>query len=389
MRIAYFTDTFWPVVNGVVIFLANITAGLVDKNHKILICAPRPGNGKKINWRQQKVQIEYLPSLPALVYPGARIASPLTFNLIEKVKNFNPEIIHLQTSFLVGSGALILGRVFKKPVVGTFHGYFMEPEYLKIIGIKREVKSLTRFLWRFAAVFYNQCDLVTTPSKISIDELKSSGVKKPIVQIPNTIFEKKIRKANKDDILKKKYKLKKNILLYVGRFSHEKCLENLIRSFAKVYKKNVETSLLLIGDGPIKNDLKTLSRELNLEDSIVFTDEVAQQDLLTKGYYEIADIFVTMSTSELQPISIIEAMYFGTPLAGVNRRGVGEMIKGVGLLSEPGDIDKFADNINKVLEDADFKEKLGKNSRNEFKTKYSSKKVVQLYEKMYKSIISK
>lgn len=389
MKIAYFTDLFLPSVNGVVTSSITISDALVSSGHKVLICAPQPSSDKKISWGKNRAELFLLPSIPSFVYENFRVSLPITPGLINKVRAFNPDVIHFQTSFVIGGAGIVIGKMLHKPIVGTFHGYFMEPEYLKVVKLQKAERFLSNIGWKYTSCFFNRADAVVSPAKFSKDDLTKHGVDKPIKVISNTIDTRLTRKASKSTVsqLKRKHKLAEKVVLYVGRVSYEKCLDVLIRGFALAVRKEPDASLFIIGDGPARKSLVELSNKLGIGKHVVFAGEVRQEKLLKAGYYQVANLFATASTSECQPVSLMEAMYFGLPLVGVAKRGTGEMIKNVGLLSQPKDIHGLSKNILKVLQNRRLKVKLGSTARDAFGQKYSLAKVKLAYEKLYQSLV--
>lgn len=389
MKIAYFTDTFLPQINGLVSSIITIASALAAKGDEIIIFAPKPARGKRVDWNPFGIKLEFLRSIPSFLYPDLRAAMPVSLKILRILRRIKPDIIHFQTTFLVGVSGIILGKLLKKPIIGSFHGYFMEPEYLKIVKFNTRTRIVTNILWKYAVFFYNQCDAVLTYSEGAREDLIQHKVKKPIFVIPNSIDEGRIKKISDEKILKlrQRYNLNKKVVLYVGRVSVEKSLDMLIKSFSYVLKKVPDATLFIIGDGPIKKDLVGFCADLGIEKNVVFAGAVPQEQLLTQGYFQVADVFATASTSELQPISIIEAMYFGLPLVGVAKRGSLEMIQGVGLLSEPDAIEELAKIIIKVISDKNVHEKLSKNSEQEYERKYKLKKVVKTYDGFYKEVV--
>lgn len=389
MKIAYFTDTFLPQINGAVSSIVTITSALAAKGDEIVIFAPRPARGKIVNWSPSGIKLELLKSMPALFYPDLRAAMPFSPKILRSLRRINPDIIHFQTTFFLGGGGIILGKILKKPIIGSFHGYFMEPEYLKIVNLNAYTKIVSKLLWKYAVFFFSQCDAVLTYSEGGKQDLSQHKVKKPIFVIPNSIDGGKIKKVSEKKIskLRERYNLNKKVVLYVGRVSPEKSLDTLVKSLPYVLKKAPDTTLLLIGDGPIRKDIMRLCSSLKIGKRVVFAGQIPQEKLLQEGYYQLADVFATASTSELQPISIIEAMYFGLPLLGVAKRGTLEMIQGVGLLSQPEDPKSLAQNILKVISDKRVHDQLSKNSRQEYERKYKLKKVVSAYESFYEEIL--
>jgi len=391
VKIAYFTDTFLPQINGAVTSLVTISSALASSGHQITIFAPKPKRGGKISFNPRGISLELLPSMPSFLYPDFRAAVPISPKLLQIIRQTDPDIIHFQTTFFLGGGGIFLGKLLKKPVIGSFHGYFMEPEYLKIVKLDHQIKMISNILWRYVALFYSQCDDVLTYSEGGREDLKKHGVKKPIFVIPNTINEEKMKKVSDEKIsqLRQQYKLNKRVVLYVGRISAEKNLDILVKSFSYLFKKASDTTLFLIGDGPMRKDIIHLCRDLSIEKQVIFAGQIPQEKLLQEGYYQLADVFVTASTSELQPVSIIEAMYFGLPLVGVAKRGALEMIQGVGLLSQPNEIGSLAQNILKVISDKNVHDELSKNSLLEYERKYKPKKVVQAYDSFYEEVLKR
>jgi len=387
MKIAYFTDTFLPKIDGVVTSLLAVSNALVDEGHEILIIAPKPSHSSK-NVRlglKKGITVKYIASIPSFLYPDLRAGVPVSHNVIQTLRKFNPDVIHFQTTFLIGGGAILLGKILHKPIIGSFHTYFMEPEYIRNIGISDQRNVIRSFLWRYAQVFYNVCDAVVTPAEIVREDLMKHGVTKPITVIPNSLNESLIKKTSlkQKSYLRKKYHLKDSIVLYVGRLSREKNVDELIQAFAKVVLKNPHVTLLIVGDGPAKDKLEKQVKDLNLEDSIVFTGSIKHIDLLANGLFEVADIFASASTSEVQPVSFIEAMAYGLPIVGVAKRGVHEMVKDVGLLSEPHTPSEITNNILKILNDRKLQSDLSKKSLKKFEGTYRAVPIAQKYKAFY------
>lgn len=387
MKIAHFTDSSLFIMSGLANSLINLSNGLQENGHKITIFAPKTSK-KQRRVRFKGVKLILFPSIASPWEPRLRISLPLSPSLFRKTRMIRPDIIHFHTPFVVSGTSIILGKLLKIPVVATFHSYFMQSEYLKTVGINGQTTALTNFLWKYVVLFYNQCDAVIAPSKSVKLDLEKHGVIKPIYLISNLVDQTKFKEVSKNELkkLKSRYKLNDKVLLYVGRFSHEKSLDVLLKSFAKVSKVIKNVSLLLIGDGQIKPELKSLVKTLGIRDKVAFAGLIAQKTLLSAGYFQLADVFVTASGSETQGIALIEAMYFGVPLVGISKKGTFDMIKKVGLLSRPKDTNGLAKNILRVINDESLQKKLSKASRKSFLKKYTAKKIVAQFENLYKQL---
>jgi len=259
----------------------------------------------------------------------------------------------------------------------------MEPEYLQVVGFLNSFQKITSsVLWKYTSAYFNQCDGVVSPSEISKQDLINHGITRGIHIIHNSINPEQIRLVadKKVQEIKLKLGLKKNVILYVGRISIEKNLDQLIKSFRLVLKQQPECSLCIVGKGPATKSLKELVGRLRLTKNVIFLGEIQQDPLLSEGYYQMADMFATASISELQPVSIIEAFAFGLPLVGSAKRGTEEMIKNVGLLARPNDIKGFAENMLKILTDSKMKTILQKKSMEAYKTQYYLETTTKEYE---------
>ena len=389
MKIAFFTDHFLPDISGVSTSLYTIATALAKRGHAVTIFTPRPSRRKQMPVFTNNLVIEHVSSFPSLFYQNLRVGTPIAPRTIQKLRALNPDIIHVQTPYSLGITGVLLGRMFKKPVIGSFHGYFMEPEYLQILGIKGQATFLNSFLWKYATFFYNHCTIIHTPSSLTKSELQSRKVKKQIVVIPNTIDQTRIAFKDTQSIkkLKEKYMLKDSVALYVGRLSPEKNIDLLLRSFSKLVKKFPQVSLMIIGDGPSKKHLETFCKKEHIQNSVVFTGEIPHEKLLKDGFFQAATLFVTPSASELQPVSIIEAMYFSLPVVGVAKRGVSEMLEGVGVLAKPNSPRSLSQMLSLVLSDKSLQKMLAMQSQKEFRKKYTLPIVISHYEHMYQRLL--
>lgn len=389
MKIAFFTDTFLPQTNGVVSSVLTLASGLRERQHQILIVAPKPAAGQEQDLLP-KLGFDYilLPSLPAVIYNGERLSLPITPALIEKLRQFNPDIIHHHNPFLVGFAGVLLSKILNIPLVGTFHGYFMEPEYLKIVNLNGDTRLLSNLLWKFAIFFFDQSDVIVTPSSVAQRDIVHHGGKRPVYVICNTIDLNKVKKIKKAALqwLREKYGLRSHVILYVGRLSREKSLDVLIKSFAHVLSQEQDISLLIIGDGPALHELVNIVNRLGIRQNVIFAGVIPQEDLLRLGYYQLADAFVTASTSECQPVTLIEAMHFGLPLIGVAHRGTAEMLDGVGLLAKPAHTHDLARQILDIIRNKNLRNRLGQISRREFAAKYAPEIVIPQYESLYREL---
>lgn len=382
MKIIIFTDSFYPLNSGVVTYTINIANILTSKGHKIILFVPKPK--EKIHPYKQlskKVKIYYFKGIPAFFYPTFKITNILSFKDIKLLKKINPDILYFQTPFTLGLKAIILSKIIKKPVVGIFHTHLASEEYLSLLGELSKKINLKKISWNYLKYFYNNCSVVISPSKYMMKELKKNKIKSKIVIINNFI--------DKNILENKNYTLKvnKNSFVYVGRISKEKNIKLLIDAFKNVVAKR-DSYLYIIGDGPEYTNIKNYIINNNLSDRIIMTGNIDNNIILKTNFLTKFYAFVTMSNSEVQPISIIEAMAKGIPIIAPKSRGITEMITTNGILIKRNSTKEMADAIIKIIDNKKLREKMSKESLKIFNKKYNSEESIKKLEKTF-LIISK
>jgi 1,2-diacylglycerol 3-alpha-glucosyltransferase len=149
--------------------------------------------------------------------------------------------------------------------------------------------------------------------------------------------------------IKIRFKIPSQAILYMGRLSYEKSLDQVIQAFALVAKNQPTLQLLLVGDGPEKKTLNQLVQKLSLQHQVIFTGYLFKDDLVK--ILQAGDIFISASKSENQPTSFLEAMAVGLPIIAANAAGTPEVIQNNinGYLFTPDQTKEFADKIIYLL----------------------------------------
>lgn len=363
MRIAYFTDTFLPRIDGVTYTIFEHTKLLSIRGNKVRIYAPAYPE-KNENEKLNGVSIQRYPSIPLPTYKGTRISFPNIYTMYKSIKKFNPDIIHFHTPGPIGISAILIAKFLKKPLVTTYHTLWSEtlpplPPFNIVYGFfktdEAEKDLFKKAIWKISGDFFDNCDVVVSPAKIIMRELLIHNHKSKIVVVSNGIDTNKF---------KAKVRPKTNFkILYVGRLSHEKNVDMVIKAFAKVAKEIPEAKMEVVGDGPVLKSLKNLTDKLKLKNKIVFHGSIAREKLA--NYYNRCDVFATGSAMEVQPLTLLEAMSCGLPIVGVKRAGVAEMITNNvnGYLVSPSNSSAMSIKIIKILSSNKLRLKFSKNSR--------------------------
>jgi glycosyltransferase involved in cell wall biosynthesis len=172
-------------------------------------------------------------------------------------------------------------------------------------------------------------------------------------------------------------------ILFVGRLIKRKGIEWLIKAMDAIINelKRTDVVCILVGEGEDYGYFKVLVNEMNLEDYVLFTDSISNEDLI--WIYKNADIFVLPSLSEVCPTVVLESMYFGLPVVATDIPGVRDHFKDVALLVPPKNENRLAEAIIRLLDDEELTRRLSKAGAELVKSKYTWDVVAKGYEEIY------
>lgn len=353
MKIAYFTDSYLPQVNGVT-FAVQTHASLLARNHEVKVYAPAYGLMYETQ-KEKNLVVERYPSVPMVTYKEVRVPVVNMRRLRKSVVEFDPDIIHVHSPGVLGLVGISMAKKLGRPLVGTYHTLFSE--MLPSLPVFRFIPEgwLRRGIWKLSNKVFEKCSLVISPTQTTADELVRHGLKSEVRVLSNGVDINQFP-------AKKNYKNSKTIL-HVGRMSHEKNVKVVLRAFGEVLKTWPEAQFVVAGGGPALKGLKGLTGQLGLGKAVTFLGYVPREKLA--ALYRKSDLFVTASAMETLGLVVVEAMASGLPVVGVNAGGMKDLIQeGVnGFLVDPGDYRDMAKKIIRILREENLIEKFGKNSR--------------------------
>lgn len=309
MKVLITTDLYNVSTNGVVTSVRNLMEELEAKGHEVRVLT---FSEDRDSYKEQNVY--YIKSVSIdFVYPDVRM--PISYRnwLVDELIEWKPDVIHSQCEFFSYQFAQRIARKTGAPLVHTYHtlyedyvGYVVPSER---IG-KRAVRKLSRMRLKKSAK-------VIAPTNKVQNILRSYGMKNDICVVPSGLDLKKYDcQMSKEERLAKRKVLEipeeSKVLLNLGRLGTEKNVEELIELFAEAYKENDKLTFLIVGDGPAKDDLEEKAKKLGVENQVILTGMIPSN--LVREYYQLADVFVSASTSETQGLTYIEAAANGLPL---------------------------------------------------------------------------
>jgi len=336
MKIAVFTDSYYPHVSGVTTTVDKQIQKLAEMGHRIKLFCPKFKKQSRAGQDLPKnIDIIRLPAnVPFPGYSTFSVSIPTVTKSLKEIRKFRPDIIHIHTEGGVGWEGLICAKIRKIPIITTLHTFLAHQEYLKHWKIDK-FESFQKIAWKYILMIHNQAKLVICPSLAMKKEAVENGLEVNAKVIANGIDlseYSKVAKASPDKTSENKFHF-----IYVGRVAVEKSLPVLIKAFKIIAKKQPKTKLTIIGDGPALAGLREMVNHQHLAGQVIFTGQIPHNQLMNSDLISSANTFITPSKTENQPISVLEAMAFGLPLIGVDALGMGELIKHKknGFLAEP------------------------------------------------------
>jgi len=283
----------------------------------------------------------------------------LRYNKVARHLLYSMDIAHVHHPFVSGSLAMRYCVPRNIPIVFTNHSRYdlITQAYLPILPESISEAAFKAYL----SPFYRACDLIIVPSQSMCKVLADQfGISSPVEIIPNGVDLTPYRTGNQPiDRTIFGFSTNNVISTYVGRLSPEKNLSLLIRAFYGVAMTYDHVRLLIVGDGPDRENLEAQVKHMNIDNKVHFTGMVEYKGI--PAYLAACDIFVTPSISETFGLSTIEAMAAGLPVLGVDAPGSRDIIEdGITGLTTPDDVAVFTAKLILLSTDHGLRIKMGK-----------------------------
>lgn len=312
MKVALFTETYLPYINGVVTHVKILKEGLEKLGHEVLVVTADT-NAKRHYIRDG---ILHCPAKSFKRFYGYGLATPVSSTRLKLIKRFNPDIIHIHNEFGIGFSGAMIAKILKIPLVYTLHT--MYDDYLYYVAPKPFIPIVKKTSHKYAGFLARNATELTGPSKKVEEFFKSCGIDKDVSVIPNPVELDIFLPHNIDEAKKaafrKHYGISDETMLvcFCGRLGREKSVDVLLEYWAKTVKPEDDMKLLIIGGGPSEEELRELAKSLKIDNMVIFTGKVEHDEL--PPYYASCDLYITASLSDTNSISMLEAMATGLPV---------------------------------------------------------------------------
>ena len=313
MRIAIFTEAYLPRINGVVTHIKLLKEGLEARGHDVLIVTA-DGDAKEHYLENGVLHCPGIKLTKKL--SGFETSVPVSRKRLNFVRDFKPDIIHVETEFGMGLCGVSIAKMLNIPLVYTMHT--MYDEYIYYIAPRPLVKTVKKLSHKYMRVFANRANAITGPSEKCSEYLSSAGVKLPVNVIPNPVelddFSPEHFDPEQKRAIREKFGIPQDafVVVFVGRLGREKSIDLLIDYWNQSVKADENMYLFIIGGGPEEQVLRDQIAALGCGDRVIMSGRVEHPEL--PPYLLASDIYVTASLSDTNSISMLEGMAAGLPV---------------------------------------------------------------------------
>ncbi len=372
MRIGMMADLYKPHISGVTNYIALNKRYLEQIGHEVYVFT----FGEHQDDEPRVIRTPGLPIRKQGIYFNLR------YSRAAKALLQAMDVVHVHHPFISGQLALVYCRPLHIPIVFTNHTRYdlYAQTYLPLVP----AEISTAILQTYLPSFCESVDLVISPSAGMANVLRQLGVTTPIEVIPNGVELERYRQPEPYARAEFGFSDKDILVIYIGRLAPEKNLPFLLRAFAGVAEAVENAHLLLVGGGPEEEALKDLAQQAGLSQRVHFTGPQPYETL--PHYLAMCDLFVTASVTEVHPLSVIEAMATGLPVAGLKSVGVGDTVRHgeTGLLAEASEV-AFAAMLTRLCLDSDLRRRMGAAARlaaEQYAIEHTSPLVLSHYERL-------
>jgi 1,2-diacylglycerol 3-alpha-glucosyltransferase len=309
MKIGLFADCYQPTVSGVVTSLLQLKQGLEQRDHKVLVfTVGTPGHPELDG------AVRCFPSLPFNRASGFRLGLVNPRAVQRMVREEELDIIHTHTEYSLGWAGKRSARRLGLPFLHTAHT--LHDAYRHYLPFGRAVP-----IWlvrHYLRLFLSNCDALVCPSEKARDHFRTFLPSLKAVVIGNGLSRNHFQPLplSQEQELATRQALglghTDRVILYAGRIAREKRVVELLDALAPLLQTQPQVKVLFVGSGPAGRDLAAAVERNLVGPQVVLAGQVEWRQM--QRLYSLADLFVTASLSEMQPMTLIEASLCGLPI---------------------------------------------------------------------------
>lgn len=369
-----FSDCYYPRVNGVVVSVHSFVQELVNRGHIVKVITVEYPDDYQFNRKgysdaglidSPNFSLNRLSSKEIIFSKEDRLVRLKQWHILKGILDeFQPDILHINSEWLVGYFGAIYAHHRKVPCIFTFHTLW-EDYIQNYAPILRE--KISKKIGRDIVKFYlKTANHILAPTPQTAQTVRKYGIDTPVELLPTGIPESmfKLNEAGvermREEVFSNFPQLKdRKILLFAGRVAKEKNLPFLLPVLKRVNQllerapstsddTTKRAALLVAGDGNFMQDLKDLVEQQQLAQDVFYLGYVERDDLAS--LYHLADVFTFPSKTETQGLVTVEAMTAGLPVVAIGEMGTIDVMQGDnGGFMVPEDVEIFSQKVFQLL----------------------------------------
>jgi glycosyltransferase involved in cell wall biosynthesis len=373
-------------VGGPALHVSYLSQGLDRIGYETTLVAGRIGGSEgSMEYVAQELGVEplYVPELQREISPFADALAAR--RLLQVIRDVQPDVLHTHTAKAGAVGrmaALMAGAARPKVVVHTFHGhvlrgYFGPSKTTAFSLLERGLAKAT--------------DVLIAVSPEVRDDLVELGIAPPdkivVIRLGLDLETRLAAPSGAREALRRELGVPHDrfLVAWLGRMTEIKRADDLLRAFARLRGTVPDADLLVVGDGPLREELEALAGELGIAASCHFTG--FRSDV--GSIYAASDAVVLTSANEGTPVSVIEAQAAGRPVVSTDVGGVRDIVADgrSGFVVAPGDMDAVADRLARLAAQPELRERMGHEGREQAGTRYSVPRLVGDIDLLYRELL--
>jgi 1,2-diacylglycerol 3-alpha-glucosyltransferase len=328
MEVAFFTDSYVPMQDGVATVSSGLARALHRLGHHVRVFAPNPIHGAPTAEDElegisvTRVRSLRVPFYPQYVWP----LNPLA--LVRQHRGArDADVVHLHTPGAIGSAGFLTSRRFDLPLVGTFHTNIREMR--ESVPQKFLIPTFFRVAWWYNLGTYWRCDIATAPSVAARDALVGAVRKpfrRPVEVVPNGIDVDRFRPG----IVVPDWRVRCGLpdgplVTYLGRLTADKGIHRFLDAVEGALART-DLVAIVAGSGPEEPAVRArIAREPRLAARIRYVGPVAEEE--KPSLLSQTDLFALPSTSDTSSVALLEAMASGATVLAPAAGGAAEVVE--------------------------------------------------------------
>lgn len=345
LRVLIAADTYPPHVNGAAKSCYRLATKLTDRGYDVHVVSPHYTSGPDTVEYRDEATVHRLKSYGAPTHEFYRLVMPRHANRVihDLISELAPDVVHAQCHYMIGDAAISAADRRRVRLICTNHfmpenldPFIPGPQFFKNIVSNRSWYDMGRLM--------SKANIVTTPTRLSADNMNNKAGLDYVVPVSNGIDVAKYELGQQESITPHPHPT----ALFVGRLAVEKNVDILLKALTMTDPAlNIHAEI--IGDGEQRDTLHRLAKQLGVEGRVNFRGLVSDEEL--REAYLRADVFTQPCTAELQSLASLEAMSASTPVVLADALALPHLVsEGVnGYLFQPNNPKDMANKMNMVL----------------------------------------